>query len=84
MLPWLLGLAGVILAHSLREDSTFFSLNEQSCLLNRKRREGKREGRAGRVMGSVTLLLEVTGVIWQGRASPRVTFQCFSCSNPKL
>lgn len=24
-----------------------FSLNEQSCLLNRKRREGEREGRAG-------------------------------------
>lgn len=43
----LLGLVGVILAHSFREDSTFFSLNEQSCLLNRKRREGDGEGREG-------------------------------------
>lgn len=45
VLPQLLGLAGVILAHSLREDSTCFSLNEQSCLLNRKRREEEGQGR---------------------------------------
>lgn len=47
VLPQLLGLVGVILAHSLREDGTFFPLMRQSCLLNRKRREGDRKGREG-------------------------------------